>query len=146
MEGTQMIRLLKQLHLAMQRFGRSQMDHRDLSTAQHIMLEFLLNKRQETLYSTDLHKCIGISKAAVSATLKGLYAKGYVTFLREEADERKKRIFLTDKALQEAEVIERKLQAGEARLCQGIPEENLEVIRQGLVQMIRNMKEEEGMP
>ena len=80
MEGTQMIRLLKQLHLAMQRFGRNQMDHRDLSTAQHIMLEYLLNKRQETLYSTDLHKCIGISKAAVSATLKGLYAKGYVTF------------------------------------------------------------------
>ena len=26
-----MIRLLKQLHLAMQRFGRNQMDHRDLS-------------------------------------------------------------------------------------------------------------------
>ena len=146
MEGTQMIRLLKQLHLAMQRFGRNQMGHRDLSTAQHIMLEYLLNKRQETLYSTDLHKCIGISKAAVSATLKGLYAKGYVTFLREETDERKKRIFLTDKALQEAEVIEKEMQAGEAKLCQGISAENLEVIRQGLCQMIQNMKEGEGMP
>ena len=146
MEGTQMIRLLKQLHLAMQRFGRNQMDHRDLSTAQHVMLEYLLTQKQGPIYSMDLHKCIGISKAAVSATLKGLYAKGYITFQREQSDERKKRIFLTDKALREAEVIEKEMQAGETRLCQGISQENIEVIRQGLYQMIQNMKEGEGMP
>ena len=140
MEGTELIRLLKQLNIALERYGREKLDHRDLSMAQHLMLEYLLSQQENRIYSTHLHEIMGISKAAISSTLKSLYKKGYITFLREEHDERKKRIILTDKAKEMAAMIEKEIQEGEKRLCQGISEERLENARECLQLMIENVK------
>ena len=89
---------LKQLYLAMEQYGKSRMQDTDLTPAQATLLYYLLTHKEQGSYGFQLRATIGISKSSISATLKELRQKGYLSMEKTPMDDRKKRIILTQKA------------------------------------------------
>lgn len=97
-KGRQVLRLLKKVNLGLESSINADMAGMDLTAAQCDVLGYLSEHRGRAVHSTDLHRDLGISRAAVCALLKKLKAKGFVTFLADPSDERQKRILLTERA------------------------------------------------
>lgn len=89
------MRALKQLHLAMEQYGKMQMRHMDLTPAQAALLYYLLTHKEQGNCGIQLHTTLGISKSSVSSTLKALRLKGYICTKGNPLDDRKKQILLT---------------------------------------------------
>ena len=96
------------------------------------------------MYAADLRESIGISKSSVSSALKSLKQKGYLTTAEDPVDGRKKRIALTQKAMDMERTIEASLQEQQRRLCRGIPPQRLERLQDDLTIMLGNIRNESG--
>ncbi len=138
----QIILLLKQLSLSLEQYGREQLKSLGISPTQGIALDYLLSQQGRTRYASQLHHDFGISKPAISATLKGLKKKGYVETAVNPEDDRKKQILLTPKAREIEKKINENLLEQQAQLCRGIPEQQLVIFSDVLRAMIRNVKRE----
>lgn len=136
------ILLLKQLNLSLEQYGRNQMKNLDISPSQSLVLEYLFFRNGDIVYATELHEKLGISKSAISSTLKGLKKKGYVETATNPEDDRMKQIFLTPKAFAMKERIESGLQEEQRHLCREIPSQHLEIMKKGLNTMIHNLRQE----
>ena len=79
MEGRRALRLLKKVNLGLESSINADMAEMDLTAAQCDVLGYLEEHRGKAVYSTDLHRDLGVSRAAVSALVKKLKAKGFVT-------------------------------------------------------------------
>lgn len=133
---------LKQLHLAMEQYGKMQMRHTDLTPAQAALLYYLLSHQGQGNYGIQLHATLGISKSSVSSTLKALRLKGYICTKENPLDDRKKQVILTQKAYDAEQHIRAGLLAQQKQLCQQIPEQRLRQLVEDLEQMLRNLKTE----
>ena len=92
MEGRRALRLLKKVNLGLESSINAGMAEMDLTAAQCDVLGYLEEHRGKAVYSTDLHRDLGVSRAAVCALIKKLRAKGFVTLTAEPSDDRQKRI------------------------------------------------------
>ena len=136
---------LKQLYLSLEQYGRIQMKDFDLSPTQSAVLHYLLTKKEQVVYAVNLHEILGISKSSVSSALKSLKQKGYLTTVGEPADDRKKRIALTQKAIDMEKAIETSLQEQQMQLCQEIPPQRLKWLENDLTVMLMNIRNEPGL-
>ena len=141
MEKTIML-LLRQLHIALEQRGKEQMRALELSTAQSLTLNYLFSRAGQEVCATELHALSGISKSAISSTLKGLREKGYVEMSGVPGDDRKKRIALTKKAYAVKKELDDGLLEQERRLCRGIPPGRLKALEADLATMLRNVRPE----
>lgn len=137
--------ILKRLNLSLEHYGRELLKDWDMSPSQNMALDYLFSQKDKEMYATDLHTRFGISKSTISSTLKGLKQKGYLKMVINPADDRKKQIVLTEKAYEMEKMIEDSLQKRQACICKGIPEQNLEILKDSLRTMIHNIKQEEHM-
>mgnify|MGYP001043336156 CR=1 FL=1 len=136
---------LKQLYLSLEQYGRIQMKDFDLSPTQSVVLHYLLTQKEQAVYAVDLHEILGISKSSVSSALKSLKQKGYLTTVGEPADDRKKRIALTQKAIDMEKAIETSLQEQQMQLFQEIPPQRLKWLENDLTVMLMNIRNESGL-
>lgn len=134
--------LLRQIDVFLEQYGRGQMKSLDLSPSQGLALAYLLSRKGQTVFATELHEKFGLSKPAISATLKGLKQKGYLDMRATPADDRKKQILLTAKAYAMEKQINECLREQQNLLCENIPREQLEILKKGLHTMLENMKRE----
>lgn len=141
MENT-IILLLKQLNLCLEQYGREHMKNLDISPSQSLALDYLFSQKGHAVYATELHEKFGISKSAISATLKGLKQKGYLKMAINPEDDRKKQIILTSKAYEIKKQIDAGLLEQQARLCRQISEQHLKILESALQIMIHNIKQE----
>ena len=136
------IPLLRQLNLILDQRGREQMRPLGLSPSQSLALRYLLSLEGREVCATELHEEFGLSKSAISSTLKGLRQKGYLTTAENPEDDRKKQIILTGRARE----INKRLDAGLARqqerLCAGLSPEQLEALEGSLRTMLSNLRRE----
>lgn len=135
-----MMCILKQLHLAMEQYGKTQMQHTDLTPAQAALLYYLLTHKDQGNCGIRLHTTLGISKSSISSTLKMLRLKGYICTKGNPVDDRKKQIILTQKAYSAEQHIGAGLMAQQKLLCRQIPEPRLRQLTEDLEQMVRNLK------
>ncbi len=133
---------LKRLHLAMEQYGKMQMSHTDLTPAQAALLYYLLTHEDQGNCGIQLHATLGISKSSISSTLKALRLKGYICTKGNPLDDRKKQIFLTQKAYDAEPHIHAGLLAQQKLLCRQIPEQRLRQFSEDLEQMLRNLTTE----
>lgn len=133
---------LKQLHLSMEQYGRLQMKEIDISPTQGAVLQYLFSQKDNTVYAADLHVELGISKSTISSTLRALRQKGYLVTKENPADDRKKQIVLTNKALTMEKAINDNLQEQQKRLCKKIPAQRLEWLEDDLTIMLGNIRNE----
>lgn len=88
------LRLMHEIEIGLQIFASSNMKHKDLSLSRmHMLSEILrlMEEKKEIHFST-LVKELGVSKAAVSATLKDLEDLKYLEIRRCREDGRRKLI------------------------------------------------------
>ena len=133
---------LKQLHLAMEQYGKLQMRHTDLTPTQAALLYYLLTHQEQGKYGVQIHTTLGISKSSISSTLKALGQKGYLCTKKHPSDDRKKRIVLTPKAYGAEQSIRAGLSAQERSLCGQIPPQRLGQLAEDLEQMLQSLKTE----
>lgn len=89
-----------------------------------------------------LHKEFGVSKSAISSTLKNLQEKGYLKERRHPEDDRKKQIILTDKAYALKAQLDQELAEQQACLCEGIPPQRLAALENELHSMLHNVRQQ----
>ena len=76
--SAELIPLLRRLNLMLEQYGRAQMRPLELSTSEGLTLCYLVQHSGRDLCAAQLHEQLGVSKAALSATLKSLCRKGYL--------------------------------------------------------------------
>ncbi|MBS6951907.1 MAG: MarR family transcriptional regulator [Enterocloster asparagiformis] len=138
--GRQVLRLLKKVNLGLEASINADMAGMDLTAAQCDVLGYLAEHGEKALHSTDLHRDLGISRAAVSALLKKLRAKGFVVLLADPADDRQKRIVLTEKAKPLQLRMERGMDRTVRRLYRDFTEEEAEAFAALLQKMYENIQ------
>ena len=130
---------LKQLNLALEQYGREQMKDMGITPTQGIVLHYLLSQKNRNVYAIDLHTALGISKSAISSTLKSLKQKGYVMMVENPTDDRKKQIVLTDKTFKAEKRIASSLTNQKEYLCRGISEQHMQQMEFILKTMLSNL-------
>ncbi len=90
----------------------------------------------------DLEHALGIKASSVSSLVRNLEQKGFVTCERLPQDTRNKRILLTTKGLELREMLENARSQAENKLVNGLSEEQLEVLRACLSQVMSNLSAE----
>lgn len=133
---------VRQLAVLLEQYGKTRMQAMDLSPTQGIVLQYLLEHRNQKVYGVELHESLGLSKSSVSATLKALRQKGYLRMREDPKDDRKKQILLTEQADRAGQLLRECLLSQQARLCGGIPEQRLAELAADLSRMLRNVKQE----
>lgn len=139
--STKLIPLLRRLNLKLEQYGRAQMRPLGLSTSEGLTLCYLAQHSGRDLCAAQLHEQLGVSKAALSATLKSLCRKGYLEMEFFPGDDRKKRIIPTRRALELRRHIDEQMLEHSAGLCRGIPPQEVEAAEQALNTMLRNLKQ-----
>jgi len=140
-EEIRMNHLLKQLKAASEQYDRYHVQDLGITCGQCIMLHYLLSQKPRVLYATDIHMTLGISKATISAILKSLKKKGYLIMEEDARDDRRKRLVLTEKALEMQPEIEAALRKRGESMCKGISKEELMITEQVLCRMLENLKQ-----
>lgn len=131
---------LKQLNLALEQYGRTQMEQLELTPTQGVMLHYLFSQGEQPRCEVDLYQALGISKSSVSATLKALRQKGYLELVEIPADTRKKQIVLTHKAYEAEEKLTACLLSQQRQLCAGLSKQQLQELEGNLQTMLSNLK------
>lgn len=132
--------LIKQLGLSLDQYERAQLRGLGISPPQGLMLHYLF-EHPSPVCATQLQACFGLSKSAVSATVQGLRQKGYLVTSAHPQDDRKKCIYLTDKAYAMQRHMEENLRRQQIQLCRNIPSERLEILEHDLRSMLQNLEE-----
>lgn len=131
---------LRQLNTALILYGKESMEGLGVTPAQGMLLDYLLLKKQEEYYMTDICTELNLAKATVSVMVKGLRNYGYLNITADPEDERKRKIVLSKKAFQVQEELEKRLEDSGERMFRGITEEEWKNLEKTLDKMIINLK------
>lgn len=135
--------LLYRLSRLLEQQGRAGISEQfGLSTTQALVLGSL-QYRGKRVCATDLHKQLGISKAALSVALKDLGENGYLTVASCPGDDRKKQITLTPKAERLYTKIRKNMSVWETRACYGLTDNQAEETRRCLETILYNLSQPE---
>lgn len=140
-----LVTLLKQLDIHVRMFGAKDRAEKEVSLSQLLLLDqlFVMEQEQE-IFSRELGRRAGLSRATVSHMLKRLKRNGYLEMTPDEKDNRRKRIVLTPKAHRARRQVQRVMRRLSACLCRGIPEEELSRTKDTLQRMLQNLQSECG--
>ena len=136
-------RLIHILSHTMKRHNPAEvMENDDLTTMQKHVLKFvLLESLHRDLYQKDIEEEFQIRKSTVTGILKLMESHGYIRRESVKRDARLKRIVPTAKAEEIRPKILEQIQKTEAKLLEGIPQENVTICKQILWQMFHNISE-----
>ena len=115
----------RQISIRMEQLTDRMVERTGLSTAQAHLLMRILRYGPEGTTLTELHRQCGYSMAALSNILKRLRKGGYVRAETTEADNRCKRLYATEQALQARNALDRALQDSCEAAFEGFSEEEL---------------------
>lgn len=99
-----------------------------------------VNLCKESPTINDLARVMGSSHQNVKQILLKLEKKGFIRMIPDEKDKRKQRITLTEECLAFCEKNDRQSREMIEKMYQGIPEEQLLITTQTLIQMERNIE------
>ena len=88
----------------------------------------------------DLEYALGIKASSVSSLVRNLEQKGFVRCERLPQDTRNKRVLLTDKGMQVQKFLENARNQAEADMVKGLTEEQQEMLRKCLRQVLDNLE------
>ena len=136
----ELLPLIRQLDQGLERRVRAQIAQRfGLTTTQVLALDCLLRRQGAGLCAADLHRRLGVSKAALSDALRDLCARGYLQALPCPGDDRKKRLALTPKALALHRQVRQTAAALERQLCHGLTPGQQDAAEHTLRLMLQNL-------
>lgn len=91
--------------------------NKSITGVQVYFLVYILRHHPQGTYLTELCREIGVSKATLSALIKKMREKGYLYFLADPDDVRKKKVLPTAKLIAEGEEFMQKAERMEKEIC-----------------------------
>lgn len=91
--------------------------NKNMTGVQVYFLVYILRHHPDGTYLTEVCREIGVSKATVSALIKKLREKGYLYFLADPEDVRKKKVLPTEKLMAEGKKFIQKAERMESEIC-----------------------------
>lgn len=111
----------------------------NLTASQGEVLLYLYQAVPDTVQTCELLRVFPIAPASLSATLKKLKEKGYIFYAREQPDNRRKAISLTQKALYVQPQLEEKMRTFENLIYQQIEDSDCTTACQILEVILQNI-------
>lgn len=118
-KDVEILKLIKKLNLSVSVNVDRMFAEYGLTASQCEVLDYLLDRMDDEVFSTDLHVDLGTSRASVSMILKRLRQKGYVIFRSSLEDDRRKRIYLTERSCRMKQKIDEKAKVIDTCLYRG---------------------------
>ena len=113
-----------------------------MTFAQVFLLNEIFSMDTPCVRSTELCERVGFARSSISRTLKELRKNGYVRMRMDQADNRKKRVFLTPKAYVARRSVQEYMENLNRCLVREIPEGSLEGIESTLRTILDNIQQE----
>lgn len=133
--------LLRQVNAGLIQYGKACMEELDLTPAQGTMLKCLLSKNKKEYYLTDICAEAKLSKSTGSVMLKALRKKGYLQVNSDSADDRRKKVVLTQKAYEMQNIIEEDMKKRSEYIYKDISEKELSELENTLSKIVFNLKQ-----
>lgn len=130
---------IKRISNAMDRKRTRDLEDLELTSSQGIVLGYLVRNRDSSISPGDIGKHFGLSHPTVTGILQRLETKAYIRYAEDPADRRRKRIEVTERALDCHCRIQERFLETENRLTAGMSEEARAGLLALLDQMIANM-------
>ncbi len=119
----------------------------NMSGIQAYFMVYILRHHPEGTYLTELSHEIGVSKSTLSALIKKLREKGYLYFLADPDDVRKKKVLPTAKLIAEGDKFMEKADQMESEICSALDRKEqtqLWDLEQKLINQLARMEHEEN--
>lgn len=97
---------------------------------------------KENVNQRDLEYALGIKASSVSSLVRNLEQKGFIRCERLPQDTRNKRVILTEKGMEVQKVLADARNQAEANMVKGLSEEQQELLRTCLRQVLNNLEGE----
>ena len=109
--------MMKRISLNLTAQMELNLNRKNMTGVQAYFLVYILRHHPDGTYLTEVCREIGISKATVSALIKKLREKGYLYFLADPEDVRKKKVLPTAKLMAEGKEFIQKAERMESEIC-----------------------------
>lgn len=127
---------VKRISNALDRKRTLDLEDMDLTSSQGLVLGYLTHRRGEPVYPVDIGKHFGLSHPTVTGILQRLEAKGFITYVSDPGDRRKKRVLATEKAVDCHQQIMGRFQETEGLMAQTMTPEELTILTELLDRII----------
>lgn len=118
---------------------RVELSEQGLPRGQQFTLGYLALHKDQPVYPKDLEEVFSLTHPTVSGILRRLEEGGYVRLVTEESDRRRRRVCITEKALERESAIQETIARTEAQALQDFTDEEKKLFSQMLARAIRNM-------
>lgn len=109
--------MMKRISLNLTAQMELNLKRKNMTGVQAYFLVYILRHHPDGTYLTEVCREIGISKATVSALINKLREKGYLYFLADPEDVRKKKVLPTAKLMAEGKEFIQKAERMESEIC-----------------------------
>ena len=103
------------------------------------ILKYLYDNKEKEVYQKDIEKHFHIGRSTVTATIKVIEKKGYISRTSVENDARLKRVILMPKGEEVHKSISEAIQEANLKMIEGITEEEVETLYQILKKIRENL-------
>ncbi|WP_256972753.1 MarR family winged helix-turn-helix transcriptional regulator [Saccharibacillus sp. O23] len=129
--------LLREIAIRMRPAGDGRLAELGLSAQQGQMLRYIHMFQEQGIIQNDLAKRFDRTNASITSMLQGLEKKGYVKRIVPEGNERKKMVYVTDKAEALMSEFDRIFFDTERQITAGMTDEEAETLRR-LLEKVRD--------
>jgi DNA-binding MarR family transcriptional regulator len=130
---------IKILNTAIERTLNKEMAELGITYTQATVIGFLRKSSDKEICQKDVETSLGLTHPTVSSILSRLEEKGLIMTTPFSNDRRYKKIFLTDKSMDMAEAIQRKIEKISEDAFYGINEDRIEELSTLIKQIVRNI-------
>jgi DNA-binding MarR family transcriptional regulator len=130
---------IKILNTAIERTLNKEMAELGITYTQATVIGFLRKSSDKEICQKDVETNLGLTHPTVSSILSRLEEKGLIMTTPFSNDRRYKKIFLTDKSMDMAEAIQRKIEKISEDAFYGINEDRIEELSTLIKQIVRNI-------
>lgn len=129
--------LLREIAIRMRPAGDGRLSELGLSAQQGQMLRYIHMFQEQGIIQNDLAKRFDRTNASITSMLQGLEKKGYVKRIVPEGNERKKMVYVTDKAEALMSEFDQIFFDTERQITAGMTDEEAETLRR-LLEKVRD--------
>lgn len=136
---------IKRISNALERKRTLDLEDMDLTSSQAFVLGYLIRHREEAVSAGDICRHFDLSHPTVTGILQRLECKGFLSYVEDSADRRKKQICVTEKALDVHQHAMARCQETESFVTGSMSEEELRTLVGLLDRVIANIGQVDGL-
>jgi len=136
---------IKRISNALERKRTLDLEDMDLTSSQAFVLGYLLRHREQAVTPGDICRHFGLSHPTVTGILQRLECKGFLRYVEDSADRRKKQICVTEKAQEIQHCAQQRCQETETFISSGLSEDEIRTLVGLLDRVIANIGQVDGL-